>query len=64
MTLEKEVREEEENVTKDESDLHQMMETFKRTTMVGLDLIEYYEKLKSKVDDLKTVNVSQHSIKE
>ena len=46
---------------RDESAVLKMLETFKKTTMKGLDLIEYYEELKSKVHALPTVDVSQCS---
>ena len=36
-----------------------MVETFKKTTMKGLDLIEYYEELKSKVYALRAVDISK-----
>ena len=37
-----------------------MFETFEKTTMVGLDLIEYYEKLRGKTDALQTLDISQY----
>ena len=43
----------------DETDLEKMMTTFEKTTMTGLDLIEYYEKLNAKVDALKTIDISR-----
>ena len=38
--------------------VQKMAETFKKTTMKGLDLIEYYEELKSKVYALRAVDIS------
>ena len=44
----------------DESVVLKMVETFKKTTMKGLDLIEYCEELKSKVHALPTIDVSNY----
>ena len=41
-----------------------MLETFEKTTMVGLDLIEYHEKLRAKVDSLQTLDISQYCSKQ
>ena len=48
----------------DESELMKMLETFEKTTMVGLDLIEYYEKLRVKVETLQTLDISQYCDKQ
>ena len=54
-----EIGEKETAYGRDESAVLDMVETFKKTTMKGLDLIEYYEDLKSKVHALPTVDISQ-----
>ena len=53
-----------DKLQKDESELMKMLETFEKTTMVGLDLIEYYEKLRTKVDNLPTLDISQYCSKQ
>ena len=58
ISLHEKIRENENAFERDETDVLKMMETFKKTTMKGLDLIEYYEQLKSKVHALPTVDVS------
>ena len=50
--LDKEINKEVEKMEEDETELEKMMTTFEKTTMTGLDLIEYYEKLKLKSDSL------------
>ena len=56
--LREEIREKEHAFEQDESAVLKMVVAFKKTTMKGLDLIEYYEELKSKVHALPTVDVS------
>ena len=56
--LRKQITQKEDAFIDDESAVLQMIETFKTTTMKGLDLIEYYEKLKSKVRKFPMVDVS------
>ena len=58
--LDEEINKEMEQFEKDETALVNMLQTFKNTTMVGLDLIEYYERLKTKADSLKTIDLSQY----
>ena len=41
-----------------------MLETFEKTTTVGLDLIEYNEKLRAKVNNLQTLDISQYCSKQ
>ena len=41
--LGEEIDREVDKLQEDESELMKMLETFEKTTMVGLDLIEYYE---------------------
>ena len=48
----------------DETVLLKMFETFEKTTMVGLDLIEHYEKMKTTADNLKTLELSQYRNKQ
>ena len=55
-----EIRREEDKTEREESTLLRMIETFSTTTMVGLDLIEYYDELKSKADALQTIDLSQY----
>ena len=57
--LGEEIDREVDKLQEDESELMKMLETFEKTTMVGLDLIEYYEKLKAKTDTLHTLDISQ-----
>ena len=57
--LGKEIDREVDKLQEDESELMKMLETFEKTTMVGLDLIEYYERLRTKVDTLHTLDISQ-----
>ena len=59
--LGEEIDREVDKLQKDESELMKMLETFEKTTMVGLDLIEYYEKLREKVDSLQLLDISQYS---
>ena len=47
-----------------EEELLKILETFEKTTMVGLYLIEYLEKLQTKVDTLKTLEISQFQNKQ
>ena len=62
--LGEEIDREVDKLQKDESELMKMLETFEKTTMVGLDLIEYYEKLREKVDTLQTLDISQYCSKQ
>ena len=62
--LGEEIDREVNKLQEDESELMEMLETFMKTTMVGLDLIEYYEKLRSKADSLQTLDISQYCSKE
>ena len=55
--LREEVSEKENAFERDESNVLKMLETFRNTTMKGVDLIEYYEQLKSKVHALQTLNI-------
>ena len=59
-TLDEEINKEVEHLQEDEMALVKMLDTFEKTTMVGLDLIEYYEKLRTKADNLKTLDLSQY----
>ena len=61
--LGEEIDREVDKLQEDESELMKMLETFEKTTTVGLDLIEYYEKLREKVDTLQTLDISQYSSK-
>ena len=58
--LDEEVSQIEKEYRTEESVMLKMMETFQKTTMVGLDFIEYYEQLKSKADVLQTIDLSKH----
>ena len=58
--LDIEIKREEEIFEREESGLIRMLDTFRETTMVGLDFIEYYEELKSKADALETIDLSQY----
>ena len=51
--LEKKVQEEEDEIMK-------MLNIFEKTTTKGLDIIEYYEKLCSRVNDLELPSLSEH----
>ena len=62
--LDEEMKKEVDNFQKDEKTLVKMLETFEKTTMVGLDLIEYYERMKSKVDTMQILHVSQYCSKQ
>ena len=55
--LRDEVSEKENAFERDESNVLKMIETFRNTTMKGVDVIEYYEQLKSKVHALPTLNI-------
>ena len=55
--LREEVSEKENAFERDESNVLKMIETFRNTTMKGVDLIEYYAQLKSKVHALQTLNI-------
>ena len=57
--LDIEIRKEEESLERADTDLDKMIETFEKTTMTGLDLIEYHEKLNAQVESLKIIDVSQ-----
>ena len=61
--LDAEIKREEDTTEREESALMKMLETFRETTMVGLDFIEYYEELKSKADALQIIDVSQYQNK-
>ena len=52
--LEKKIREEEDEIMK-------MLNIFKKTTTKGLDIIEYYEKLCSRVNDMEVPTFSEHN---
>ena len=58
--LGEEIDREVDKLQEDESELMKMLETFEKTTMVGLDLIEYYETLRTKSDNLVSLNISQY----
>ena len=58
--MDDEIRREEETTEGEETVLMRMLDTFRKTTMVGLDLIDYYEELKSKADALQTIDLSQY----
>ena len=62
--LGEEIDREVDKLQEDESELMKMLETFEKTTMVGLDLIEYYEKLRAKTDTLRTLDISQYCSKQ
>ena len=62
--LGEEINKEVDFLEKDESEVIKMLETFEKTTMVGLDLIEYYERLRTKVDTLQTLDISQYRSKQ
>ena len=62
--LGEEIDREVDKLQEDESELMKMLETFEKTTMVGLDLIEYYDKLRTKVDTLQTLDISQYCSKQ
>ena len=64
--LGEEIDREVDKLQADESELMKMLDTFEKTTMVGLDLIEYYEKLRVKVDKLQTLDfcLSQYCSKQ
>ena len=62
--LGEEINREVDKLQEDESELMKMLETFEKTTMVGLDLIEYYEKLRAKTDTLQTLDISQYCNKQ
>ena len=59
-----EIKTEEDKIMRDESTLLRMIETFRKTTMTGLDLIEYYEDLKTKADALQTEDLSHYRNKQ
>ena len=59
--LDSEIRREEDRTKREESGLMRMLDTFRGTTMVGLDFIEYYEELKSKADALQMIDLSQYT---
>ena len=61
--LDAEIKREEDTTERKESALMRMLDTFRETTMVGLDFIEYYEELKSKAHDLQMIDLSQHRSK-
>ena len=61
--LDAEIKREENKTEKEESALIRMLDTFRETTMVGLDFIEYYEELRSKADALQIIDVSQYQDK-
>ena len=58
--LGEEIDREVDKLQEDESELMKMLETFEKTTMVGLDLIEYYEKLRARTDALQTLDILKH----
>ena len=62
--LGEEIDREVDKLQEDESELMKMLETFEKTTMVGLDLIEYYEKLREKVDTLYLLDISPYCSKQ
>ena len=62
--LGEEIDREVDKLQEDESELMKMLETFEKTTMVGLDLIEYYEKLNGKADTLRTLDISHYGSKQ
>ena len=62
--LGEEIDREVDKLQEDESELMKMLETFEKTTMVGLDLIEYYEKLRTRCDTLQTLDVSNYCSKQ
>ena len=59
-----EINKEVERLQEDESEILQMLETLQKTTMTGLDLIEYYEKIRTKADTLQTLDISQYCSKQ
>ena len=58
--IDREIKRHEDSMETEESTLLRMIETFRQTTMVGLDLIEYYENLKSKIYDFRTIDLSHY----
>ena len=62
--LGEEIDREVDKLQEDESELMKMLETFQKTTMVGLDLIEFYEKLRNKTEILQALDVSQYCNKQ
>ena len=62
--LDMEIKREEDINEREESALMKMLETFRETTMVGLDFIEYYEELQSKAEALVTIDLSQYRSKQ
>ena len=60
--IREEVSEKEIAFERDESNILKMLETFRNTTMKGVDLIEYYAQLKSKVHALQTFYISDSFI--
>ena len=62
--LGEEIDREVDKLQENESELMTMLETFEKTTMVGLDLIEYYEKLKEKTDTLQTLDITKYCSKQ
>ena len=58
--LDAEIKREEDAIEREEAALMKMSDTFRDTTMVGLDFIEYYEGLKSKAEALQMIDLSQH----
>ena len=58
--LDAEVKEQRDKIEEEESALVNMIENFRDTAMVGLDLMAYYETLRTKVDVLPTIDLSQH----
>ena len=58
------IRTEEDTTEREESSLMRMLETFRETSMVGLDFIEYYQELKLKADALQMIDLSRYRNKQ
>ena len=51
----------ERKTEKDETEIKKMLDTFERTTTKGLDIIEFYQKLCSKVSDFEVPSFCEHN---
>ena len=58
--IDREIKRHEDSMENEETTLLGMIETFRQTTMVGLDLIEYHENLSSKIDNFRFIDLSHY----